>query len=295
MIRYVLYHPTWKIEDGFAALIKGSQHISIEEYDEQMKGKIFCPKCKNPTFKTPTKTIFDRKGRRFFSHNKGDDECEWRIAKVIPFYFNTEEDVDKAIADRDLVVIQDFMSTPPENLPNGRAVFYNEVPLDREGDHMERPLARHVNPGRAWPTTISTVRSIARGFDRNLSRYYSFPENPEPVQLRESLHNILDIPEEPERERKRLYYGRIEVIVRNPNIVMIWLNYPRNKNGHADFCIKTTHPLIAEYGINDDHVGRYLLFYGKIQNNGVGLCVFKPTYGEIAVLPQNYNEIIEAI
>lgn len=299
MITYVLFHRTWEVGGSTVDLIDRSEEVTIDEYTEEMRGHIFCPRCNRPTFRVPADREIDAKGRRYFSHARGEVECEWRVKQVVPFFFNHEQDVERAIADRNLVVVERFLEYRPENLPAGRQNFYDEVPVDQVGADVVRALSRHRQGERAWPTRITTMRSIVRNFDRNLDRYYSLPDHPIPIKLRDALFYIGELPKEPDEVLKRIYYGRITQVYHHGrnlhNVADIDFAYPRGRNGHADAIIKTNVALIQEYGITEEHVGLYVLAYGLIRPNGVGVCIPRPSYGEIAVLPQRYTPLIEEL
>lgn len=299
MINYVLFNRGWADIADANERVLTSQRIEIENYDEEMRGHIYCPMCKQAAFRTPKHTLIDRKGRRYFSHTQATDiPCKWRTQQVIPVPFNREEDVERAIANEDLVVIHSFMQEPPEHMPGGPQNFYDEVPADLVGELSARPLARHRNGERAWPTKITTVKSIARTFDRNLDRYYSFPNNPTPTRLAESIQYVGSIEDEPDLGRHRLFLGKINSIYRGPyarSICYIYFQYPRNRHGVVDFSIKTPRWLLDTYEITTANVGQYLLVYGPLEKNGVGLSVRDPAYGEVALIPPAYNAHAEAL
>lgn len=59
-----------------------------------------------------------------------------------------------------------------------------------------------------------------------------------------------------------------------------------------DFYLKSTDASQQAKGINDDTRGRYVIFWGTIEENGIGLCVNRPTWGEFALLPQQYERLL---
>ncbi|MCO8250283.1 hypothetical protein [Comamonas thiooxydans] len=299
MINYVLFNRGWADIADENERVRTSQRIEIENYDEEMRGHIYCPMCRQAAFRSPRHALVDRKGRRYFSHTQTTEiPCDWRIQQVVAVPFDREEDVERAIANEDLVVIHSFMQQPPEQMPGGAQNFYDEVPADVDGELSTRPLSRHRNGERAWPTKITTVKSIARRFDRNLGRYYSFPYNPAPTRLIDSIHYVASIEDEPDLNRHRLFLGKVVRIYRGPydgSVCNIYFQYPRGRHSIADFCIKTPRWLLDTYEITNANIDQYALVYGPLQVNGVGLCVRDPAYGEVALIPPAYNAYVEEL
>lgn len=59
-----------------------------------------------------------------------------------------------------------------------------------------------------------------------------------------------------------------------------------------DFYIKVVERVQAQKGITNDSKGRYVLFWGKIGVNGIGLCGENLAWGEFALLPQKYESML---
>ena len=62
---------------------------------------------------------------------------------------------------------------------------------------------------------------------------------------------------------------------------------------YKDFCLKTSNEQNKEHGIGPDSIGRIVIAYGKITENGAGLCLEKLGWGEFALLPSKYEHLID--
>lgn len=94
----------------------------------------------------------------------------------------------------------------------------------------------------------------------------------------------------------KLYYGRIlstkhlGEYQRPDNIRMTYLK--NNQSGAQDFCLKLKDKYQKSHGITDSSVGRILVVYGKVSDNGTGLCFKGLGWGEFALLPQKYENLL---
>ena len=155
---------------------------------------------------------------------------------------------------------------------------------------------RHRNQSYELPSKITTVRGgICRNFDRNLVKGYYLPNSNQILPLSELLNDVRKI-NEPNADKK-LFIGKIISSVhfgKNPtdeNIRMTYLEF--SHPNYKDFCVKTLHGLQRKHGIGDESVGRFVIFYGAITDNGIGLCVEHLGFGEIGLLPERYNNIAD--
>ncbi len=73
------------------------------------------------------------------------------------------------------------------------------------------------------------------------------------------------------------------------------MTYIDKSSSVKDFCIKTPHWLQHEHGIGKDTEGRYVLIYGKVTESGLGLCFENLGWGELALVPEKYNYLIDDV
>jgi hypothetical protein len=91
----------------------------------------------------------------------------------------------------------------------------------------------------------------------------------------------------------KLYFGRItrswNAGNHSTNIRMTRLECG---SASGDFTVKLQDGFCRSKGIDDDSAGRIVMFYGVITKNGSGLAVENLAWGEIALLPAKYNELL---
>jgi len=92
-----------------------------------------------------------------------------------------------------------------------------------------------------------------------------------------------------------LGFGRIQSIRDagpNPhNIRFVKLKFNRG-GGYADFSIKIQRYDAELHSLNEQSVGRFVLFYGIVRESGVGLAVSNLAWGEVALLPTKYDQYL---
>lgn len=60
----------------------------------------------------------------------------------------------------------------------------------------------------------------------------------------------------------------------------------------VDFHLKATKGEQKEHGIDDNSLGRIIIFWGVITESGIGLAIDHPEWGEYALLPEKYNQLL---
>ncbi|MFT4928901.1 MAG: hypothetical protein ACI8WB_005021, partial [Phenylobacterium sp.] len=76
------------------------------------------------------------------------------------------------------------------------------------------------------------------------------------------------------------------------NIRQTMFHYTRNTE-YVDFCLKVTDQLSSEHSITNDSNGKVVLMYGIVEESGIGLCIRNLGWGEFAILPEQYNYLLE--
>lgn len=59
-----------------------------------------------------------------------------------------------------------------------------------------------------------------------------------------------------------------------------------------DFYLKLPNGFCRDKGITDDSKGRIVMFFGTITSSGIGLATTGLVWGEIALVPKKYNELL---
>ncbi|PTD98344.1 hypothetical protein EIL82_24145 [Pandoraea apista] len=262
-----------------------------------MEDRIFCPECSTPLSRSPKKKVKFSNGRACcFSHRSAyrDIECSLRTPLADGKYYASEEDAKRAIENDELAIISSFMTDRPEIIGGPSEPYDQSAVEDLDGPMSSVPIARHRGENFKLPSRITTVAGLCRNFDKNLHKYFVFPNASAPQKLVSVLTDIETVTEP--CETPHLYYGKIVQstnagrIPTPTNIRMTKLRYPRGK--WIDFNIKIQAAKQEEKGINDNSAGRIVLFWGKITESGIGLAVKGLGWGEFSLLPEKYNKLL---
>jgi hypothetical protein len=297
-IKYALHLMGWNFETGNRDVLKrDAVKIAPSEYQVEMDGCLFCPVCHTSLNRVPKQKEHFSNGREaYFCHLAAYREikCDLRSIRAEGKWYETHEEAQKAIDDENLVIVSGFMKDKPE-LPQDPGGEYDETPVeDLSGPISDIPIARHTGESFKLPSKITTIAGICRNFDENLYKYFYFPDQKHAIRLVDLLHPVEEIQEED--EKPKLYYGVIESTVhlgthkRPDNIRMTYLK--NNQTGVQDFCIKLQDRHQKSHGITDNSIGRVVIVYGVVSDNGTGLCFKRLGWGEFALLPQKYEGLL---
>lgn len=296
-IKFAYQLDGWLYEEGNQAQLKAqAEKVIPSDYTSDMEGSIFCPACFTNLIRVPKDKDHFSNGRdAYFAHIRKYQEvkCDLRTKRAEGKRYDTFEEAQRAIDDENLVIISGFLQERPE-APQAPAGTYDETPVeDANGPVADVPIGRHNGESFLLPSKISTVAGICRNFDENLYKYYHLPGRRNAVRLIDLLHDVKDVTEEDDGER--LYFGLVKrsfCTAKNPqphNIRMTELHC--NRAVH-DFYLKMTEEISQRKGINDNASGRIVIMYGKVTENGIGLCVEGLRWGEFALLPAQYNYLL---
>lgn len=287
----------WSFEDGNQdALKRDADKILPSEYLAEMERTIFCPACFTNLIRVPKHKEHFSNGRdAYFAHlgKYKEIDCDLRTKRTEGKRYDSYEEAQKAIDNENLVIISSFLQEKPES-PENPAGEYDETPVeDQNGPATEVPIARHNGESFVLPSKISTVAGICRNFDENLYKHYHLPGRKNAVRLIDLLQNIADVTEED--DSPKLYYGLIKrsfSAARNPQPHNIRMTELVNHPSVYDFYLKVSEEISIRKGINEQSVGRVVLMYGKITENGIGLAIERLKWGEFALLPMQYNQLL---
>lgn len=299
-IPYAIFLKNWSFEKGNKQdLVEHGQKITSDEFDfKEMKDFIFCPKCFTKLTRSPLEENFTKEGTSaYFKHipSYSHIECEFRSNKGDAFNYDNESEARQAIDNENLVIVHNFKTDEP--ILNDDDINTEVIDYENDVDVTSNvTVNRHRNQSYELPSKITTVRGgICRNFDRNLVKGYYLPNSNQILPLSELLNDVRKI-NEPNADKK-LFVGKIISSVhfgKNPtdeNIRMTYLEF--SHPNYKDFCVKTLHGLQRKHGIGNESVGRFVIFYGAITDNGIGLCVEHLGFGEIGLLPERYNNIAD--
>tara|TARA_R110002073_G_scaffold2938_1_gene19059 strand:- start:8258 stop:9184 length:927 start_codon:yes stop_codon:yes gene_type:complete len=297
-IKYALHLAGWHFESGDRGYLnRDAVKVAPSEYQSEMDDSLFCPLCYTNLNRVPkNKEHFSNGREAYFCHlaTYKEVKCDLRSRRPEGKKYETQEEAQKAIDDENLVIVSGFIKDKPE-LPEDAGGEYDETPVeDLTGPLSDAPIARHSGESFKLPSKITTVAGICRNFDDNLYKYYYFPNQNYSIRLADLLHPVEKI--EKEDDDPKIYYGIIESTThlgehkRPDNIRMTYLK--NSSQLVQDFCLKLEDRHQKSHGITDASVGRTVIVYGKVSDNGTGLCFKHLGWGEFALLPRKYEEFL---
>ena len=298
-IKFAYYDPDWVVEGGDKELLKSrAQSVVAVDVSDEMDGHLFCPECCTNVTKSPKlRQRFKNNRKACFVHwpSYRGVQCGLRSRKPEGMRFDSEETAMQALDREELVLVHQFMRSQP--VPPGDAGEYQQTPVeDEQGPLSDVPISRHRGQTFRLPTRISSVQMLCRRFDRNLHRYYQLPGYSHPQPLYDLLHSVASI--EGEENEERLYFGKIEdsyVPSGNPQPYHIRMTKLISGPQIRDFYLKQNNAEQESKGITREAIGRYVLFWARITQSGIGYCAEHLGWGEYASLPDIYTRILDEL
>jgi len=277
-----------------------ARKVPLDEYEEEMAGSIFCPGCFTNIERTPKKDELLSNGRTpFYRHLPKYKEiaCYLRAKRPKGKRYTSEEEARRAINNKELSIITAFLTEKPENNPSLDPNLYDETAVeDKDGEISNVPIGRHVGESFELPSKISTVAGICRNFDENLNKYFFLPSARHAVKLAELLKNVDEIDYDilEESQTPRLYFGLITypLVGGSDSLYSTKMTRLKCHESVKDFSLKDIASTCLAKGITKESAGRIVVFYGVIESNGIGLGVSGLSWGEYALLPKKYNDLL---
>lgn len=261
-----------------------------------MSGHIFCPACyTNITRKPKLENIFSNARRPHFSHipSWSQIECRLRTQAAAGQDFQQEEQAKKAVERGDLIIVPQFLQISA-NAERNMGAFAQTQIEDATGPVSAVPIARHRSGEFFVSGRQLSVNTICRRFDLNLLKHYLLPGMRVPAQLSKILHNVLDERERNDdvNEKPKLHFGKIRKIEEHRRMMVVML---RSSRHIVDFALTGDKQLFRSRGLDQNSVGKYIIFWGTVVVRGTGYAVRDPGWGEFAILPSVYDRLIETV
>lgn len=297
-IKHALFHGEWEYDARDKTRLRNEARLVLaSEYTADMSDKIFCPECCTNLSRSPKEKAKFSNGRSCcFVHRPTfrDVECSLRTPSAEGKRYFTEEDAKHAIESDQLAIIDSFMQDRPEKTSAVLDPYDQSAVEDIQGPISSVPIARHRSERFELPSRITTVAGLCRKFDKNLYKFFVLPNSGFAQKLTDILVDIATVTEE--CDAPRLYYGKIVRSYnagQNPKPTNIRMTKLLSNPNVKDFYLKIPAAKQEEKGITDDSVGRVVLFWGKIVGSGIGLAASGLSWGEFALLPEKYEELLQ--
>ena len=108
-IAYAHHLPGWKFEGGNREVLKASRRVAPDEYEEEMRGALYCPGCFTNVERTPKeKDLFTNQRDPFYRHLQRWSHvgCVLRAKKPIGKRYDTWEEAKRAIEHEHLAIVK---------------------------------------------------------------------------------------------------------------------------------------------------------------------------------------------
>lgn len=280
-------------EDDEEILEKYGIPTTPEEFSINMKGKIYCPKCKTPLSRSPEVNNVTTNNRTAHYRHKPRYKkvpCILKSVSKKGVSYRSEEEAKKAVEDGELVIVSDWMSQPPTmNIDIDDTGEFNQTAIeDSDGPDTDVPIGRHFGDEVKVPSKISSVAALCWNFDRNLHSAFYLPNSRYPMLLSDILCDVNRISKEKEPV-DRLYFGRIIEFQR--------LNH---RDAISVACepfgtvkIYSWPALDERKRISEDSIGRYIVFAASIYWQGNNPSYKMNDWGRYSLLPTKYEKNLE--
>lgn len=298
-IAHAFYLKDWSFEEGLRpTLLKDGMTVQPNEYESHMKGHLFCPRCFTNLNRIPQdKDVTTSNMEAHFKHlpRYKNIRCPLRSKKAEGKKYTSVESVRKAIQDEELVIVKGFMKDKPVQRDMAPPSPFDEAQVDDiDGDEANVAFQVHNGESILVPSKITSLRGICRNFDKNYYRYYYFEGQQHAIALTDLLHDAAKVTET--SDIPRLYFVKLRSSkCFGQSSSSTRMTFIECSNDAKDFCIKTQNWLQTDHGINSDSRGRYALVYGQVTMNGIGFCFEDLGWGELSILPEKYNYLIEDV
>lgn len=264
--------------------------VTPEEFSLSMKGKIFCPVCTTPLSRSPdTASVTTNSRTAHFKHKPTYSKisCRLKTKKKEGLSYKNEEEASKAVEDKALVIVSNWMNHPPSEDDdideNGE---FNQTAIENEdGPETDVAIGRHNGREFKLPSKIYSVTALCRDFDKNLHRGYHFPDSTFPMLLSDILFDTDRITEDTDG-KKRLFFGKVVGYRRLAKRNIIYIENEQ----FGEFKIYTWPKFDERKHIDMVAVGRYILFHSNLAWEGSIPRCFLDSWGQYSLLPQKYEK-----
>jgi len=293
--RHALYLSGWQ-EGGDEEVLKSKAEIiyPLANYMPKMKGHLFCPMCKMRVMRKPQLKDKTSKGVdshfAHFSRGASKLNCDWRSTKIEGKKYASVEEAHRAVENGGLIIIAGFQKNKPEGVEKTYGNTKQAVMDGMPGPDAQLAITRKIGEVVTLPSIMTSVLSLCRNFKENLTRHIVLPGESEAYPLIDLLHDAMEVVEAD--GKPRLYYAKI---------LNFWPKVPGNSTSQRSVMLKESYNLdfelcdtwqnLQDKSINESAKGRVVLAYGVATGYGK-LRIEQPGWGEYALLPEEYTELL---
>ncbi|EKO3483264.1 hypothetical protein M0358_003377 [Vibrio fluvialis] len=301
-IVYAFYSENWFYGKGDLEKLKScAEEVLPEAYKVEMKDKLFCPLCGTPLIRIPSNfEVTADNNTPHFRHGRTKKypesrTCVWRVKKPVGLRYKNEEEVSKAIENKELIVVSGWAKEPPSNNSvnpdETQPVFVKDFIEDPNGETTEIPIGRHKGKTFNAPSHISTVMALTRNFPDNLRKGFFFPNSQYAMLLSDQLYPSVKLDSKlPSKET--LFFGKISNYGR-----LTFRNFIEINTGKYILKIYTYPEYDERKKIDFTSIGRYILFSATLNwevNNSIIQCK-NLDWGAYSLLPREYDEYLKPL
>ncbi|TOD28809.1 hypothetical protein CGJ66_24360 [Vibrio parahaemolyticus] len=297
-ILFAYHSKTWRYGHNDKEQLESmSERVIPEEYEPEMQGKIFCPRCATPLSRTPSdKSVTTNNVTAFYKHGsskKYPEPCLLRVSKPKGLKYVNEEEVKKAIESKDLIVVSGWKEEPPtgDDDLDVQGEYTKTAVEDSQGPETQVPIGRHNGKEYSVPSNLSTVMALCKDFPNNLKKGFYFPNSKYPMLLSDQLYATTKLSNDLTK-KETLFFGKItEYRTLNFRHVI------EIESGDYYFKIYTKPEHDKRKRLDATSVGRYLLFstipYWEVENSVLAAKI--DLWGAYSVLPRKYDKYIRLL
>jgi len=309
-IKEAVHIINWNSGDSIADFNSRKRVIPVLRFTVEMRNNIFCPVCRGRLKRTPLKG--DTSGRgyaAYYAHvgQKNYIDCPLHTKTVNTGEYKKKQRQKNRLRS-EVVTIDAFRQSKPVTEPNLITTKYQKTETNEQDIDSSEHMLNAQAISSSDISSISSIESICKDFDKNLEQLYLLPNKFEPEILRDMLLDIREVKNVD--NTPRLYFGIIEKtdFWISKKVRFLKLEYPHNsRTTMQNEPHRSDFPDMALLGhitadnpdrFTDPEVeGRIVIVYGKITTGdglGVGLGIPELKWGEWSLLPKKYEYLLDA-
>lgn len=294
-ITYAIFNPRWRYGTDKGLLKISGRNISPEDYEQHMKGSIYCPECCTPLSKNPLhKNLSKNAKTAHFRHLPSfrDVPCLYHTTQQTGLNYVNDELASETEEDSQYRKIKEWAKLPPEKYMKANSqVVYQGVNHDPEGEKTEIPLPRHTGDKIKRGANIETVQYICWHLANLINVGFTLPGKQVNLPLKDLLYNVKLIKRSKNRA-SQLFYGK-----------MIDINYLTFRNRTKIQCNGKQFMYLFTHGEHDERKhygeeckGKYIMFWGSVEWNEDGKpYIMLDDWGTYAVIPPRFEPVLRSI